>query len=208
MKNNWICGSQSDIFSNLISVLFSELTRISLPGQKGNPLSLKQNGKRMACYDFMITCNKKELWQAHDNSYKVNWSKMNDRMISWPIMIMIIMKNKIHERLPGPYHRMGEPASLCEPGVFLKSSQLWSLDCLIRGRERDLYDLYSNFGNAKKNGCFFHRIHLYVSVQIAVWAVLNLLELVFAHLGIELNIVENWSQSNLDSIYYLVWFIL
>ena len=67
---NWICVSQSDIFSNLISVLFSELTRISFPGQNGNPLSLKQNGKRMACYDFMITCNKKELWQAHDNSYK------------------------------------------------------------------------------------------------------------------------------------------
>ena len=50
---------------------------------------------------------------------------------------------------------MGEPASLCEPGVFLKSSPLWSFDHLIRGRERDLYDLYSNFGNAQKNGCFF-----------------------------------------------------
>ena len=91
MKNNWICGSQSDIFSNLISVLFSELTRISLPGQNGNPLSLKQNGKWMTYYDLMITCSKKELWHVHDNSYKVNWSKMNDLMISWPIMIMIIM---------------------------------------------------------------------------------------------------------------------
>ena len=192
MKNNWICGSQSDIFSNLISVLFSELTRISLPGQNGNPLSLKQNGKWMTCYDLMITCSKKELWHVHDNSYKVNWSKMNDLMISWPIMIMIIMKNKIHERLPGPYHRMGEPASLCEPGVFLKSSPLWSFD--QRERERDLYDVYSNLGHAQKNRCFSPKIHLYVSVQIAVWAVLNFLELVFAHLGIELNIVENWSE--------------
>ena len=190
MKNNWICGSQSDIFSNLISVLFSELTRISLPGQNGNPLSLKQNGKWMTCYDLMITCSKKELWQVRDNSYKVNWSKMNDRMISWRIMIMIIMKNKIHERLPGPYHRMGEPASLCEPGVFLKSSQLWSLDCLIR--ERDLYIVI--WAMPKRTGVFSPKIHLYVSVQIAVWAVLNFLELVFAHLGIELNIVENWSE--------------
>ena len=45
----------------------------------------------------------------------------------------------------------------------------------------------------------FHRIYLYVSVQIAVWAVLNFLELVLAHLRIELKIVAT-DQSNPDSI--------
>ena len=43
----------------------------------------------------------------------------------------------------------------------------------------------------KRTGVFSPKIHLYVSVQIAVWAVLNFLELVLAHLRIELNIVEN-----------------
>ena len=43
----------------------------------------------------------------------------------------------------------------------------------------------------ERTDVFSPKIHLYVSVQIAVWAVLNFLELVFAHLGIELNIVEN-----------------
>ena len=51
----------------------------------------------------------------------------------------------------------------------------------------------------KRTGVFFHRIYLYVSVQIAVWAVLNFLELVLAHLRIELKMVAT-DQSNPDSI--------
>ena len=63
---------------------------------------------------------------------------------------------------------MGEPASLCEPGVFLKSSPLWSFDHLIRGREREIYDLYSNFGNAQKNGCFcVTQLKLYTGYKLS-----------------------------------------
>ena len=138
---NWICGSQCDIFSNLISVLFSELTRISFPGQNGNPLSLKQNGKRMACYDFMITCNKKELWQAHDNSYKVNWSKMNDRMISWPIMIMIIMIKQDSWKITWPIPQDGGTGKPLWTRCLSKKFTIviiWSFD----QREREIFTMY------------------------------------------------------------------
>ena len=52
---------------------------------------------------------------------------------------------------------------------------------------------------SKRTGVFSPKIHLYVSVQIAVWAVLNFLELVLAHLRIELKMVAT-DQSNPDSI--------